>query len=58
MVHPGMNRLLRERAKIEGKHVEDEKTYRDYLYELFPEGPVYTLCKLAGLPNPKDEVET
>ena len=58
MIHPSMRRLLNERAKLDGKHYEDEKDYRDYLYELFPHEPIRMLCKLAGLPNPKHEVET
>lgn len=56
--HPNMHKLLLNRAKLEGKHFEDETSYRDFLYELFPHGPVRMLCKLAGLPNPGHEVET
>lgn len=58
MVHPTMHKLLRERAHLEGKTFEDEKSYRDFLYELFPHEPIRTLAKLAGLPNPEHEVET
>ncbi len=58
MKHPSMHRILAERAKIESKKFEDEKSYRDFLYELFPQGPIPVLCKLAGLPNPKHEIET
>ena len=58
MTHPSMRKLLNERAKLEGKHFEDEKSYRDFLYELFPHGPIRMLCKLAGLPKPVHEVET
>lgn len=43
---------------LEGKDFKDEKDYRDFLYELFPHGPVRMLCKLAGLPNPEHEIET
>ncbi len=58
MKHPSMHQLLKDRAKNDGKHFKDEEAYRDFLYELFPQGPVRVLCKLAGLPNPKHEVET
>ncbi len=57
-VHPTMHKILRERAKEEGKDFLEEEAFRDYLYELFPKGPIPTLCKLAGLPNPKEEIET
>ncbi len=56
--HPSMHKLLAGRAKLEGKQFADEESYKNFLYELFPHGPVRMLCKLAGLPNPKDEVET
>lgn len=56
--HPTMHKLLKDRSRLENKHFEDEKSYRDFLYDLFPHGPIRKLCKLAGLPNPKDEVET
>ncbi len=58
MKHPSMHRILAERAKIESKKFADEKSYRDFLYDLFPLGPIPVLCKLAGLPNPADEMET
>ncbi len=59
MIHPSMNRLLRERELSKGKHFSDAEKYRDYLYELFPQppGPIPTLCKLAGLPQPVEEIE-
>jgi len=53
-----MHKLLAGRAKLESKQFADEESYKNFLYELFPHGPVRMLCKLAGLPNPKDEVET
>lgn len=58
MTHPTMHKILRERAKEEGKDFLSEEKFKDHLYELFPHGPIRMLCKLAGLPNPKDEVET
>ncbi len=58
MTHPSMHKLLASRAKLENKKFSDEESYKTFLYELFPHGPIRMLCKLAGLPNPKDEVET
>ncbi len=58
MTHPSMHKLLAHRARLEDKCFSDEKSYKAYLYELFPHGPIRMLCKLAGLPNPKDEIET
>lgn len=60
MIHPSMHRLLRERELKQGKDYEGAEKYRDYLYELFPDppGPIPTLCKLAGLPKPVEEIET
>ncbi|HHJ13825.1 MAG TPA: TusE/DsrC/DsvC family sulfur relay protein [Gammaproteobacteria bacterium] len=56
-VHPSMHRLLRWREQQDGRPFEDEKIYRDHLYELFPRGPIQTLTRLAGLPAPVEEVE-
>lgn len=56
-VHPTLHKILRERAKEEGKDFSDEKAFRDFLFELFPKGPEATLCRLAGLPNPDEEFE-
>jgi len=56
--HPNMHKLLADRAKLETKQFSDEESYKTFLYELFPHGPVRMLCKLAGLPKPKDEIET
>lgn len=56
--HPSLHKLLLQRAALENKHFEDEKRYRDFLYDLFPHGPVRMLCRLADLPNPRDEIET
>ncbi len=58
MVHPSMHKLLVNRAKIHHKTFSEEENYRDFLYDLFPHGPIRMLCKLAGLPNPEHEVET
>lgn len=58
MTHPSMHKLLLDRARLENNHFSDEESYKDFLYYLFPHGPVRMLCKLAGLPNPEHEVET
>ena len=45
-------------APIRASTLSDQKSYRDFLYGLFPErpGPVVELCKLAGLPKPLEDV--
>ncbi len=55
--HPTMHKLLLTEGKLHGDHFKDTKLYRDFLYETFPKGPIQTLCKLAGLPKPAEEVE-
>ena len=50
-VHPTMHKLLLMREKRQGTDYETEKAYRDYLWKLFPKGPIQTLSKLAGLPS-------
>lgn len=57
MRHPTMHELVLTLGRHHGKHFEEAKKYREFLYELFPKGPVPTLCKLAGLPKPVGEVE-
>ena len=52
-----MRRLMADQAKVENKHFKDEKSYRNFLYDLFPHGFVRMLCKLAGLSNPEDGIE-
>lgn len=56
--HPTMNHLLRELAMREGKNFTDAEKYKNYLYEMFPHGPIQKLSKLAGLPNPGNENES
>ena len=52
MRHPNMNELIREHAKRRGRSFEEEKhDYKEFLYELFPHGPIRMLAKLAGLPR-------
>ena len=57
MRHPTMHELVMTLGKYHGKHFEEAKKYREFLYELFPQGPVPTLCKLAGLPKPVADIE-
>ena len=52
MRHPTMNELIRNRAKLNGKDFEkEEHDYKEFLFELFPHGPIPMLAKLAGLPQ-------
>ncbi len=55
--HPTMHKLLLTEGRLHGERFEDSKLYRDFLYETFPKGPIPTLCKLAGLPKPSEEIE-
>ncbi len=57
MRHPTMHELVKTLGKYHGKHYTEEKKYRDFIYELFPMGPISMLCKLAGLPKPVGEVQ-
>ena len=50
MRHPRMNELIRLRAKLDGKDFEkEEHDFKEFLYELFPHGPIRMMAKLAGL---------
>ncbi|MEN8130614.1 MAG: TusE/DsrC/DsvC family sulfur relay protein [Pseudomonadota bacterium] len=53
-VHPTMHKLVLTLGKHHGQHFHEQEAYKKFLYELFPHGPVRMLCKLAGLPNPKE----
>jgi len=59
LIHPSMHCLLCERELKRGKGFEGAEKYRNFLYERFPNPPrpIPTLCKLAGLPKPVDEIE-
>jgi len=57
MRHPTMHEWVTTLGRFHGKPFKEAKAYRDFLYELFPRGPIPTLCKLAGLPKPVEEVE-
>jgi len=55
--HPTMHNLVMSLGKQHGEGYSDRKAYEKFLYELFPKGPVQTLCKLAGLPKPMGDVQ-
>lgn len=55
--HPSMHKLVMTLGKQHGKEFHERKEYEEYLYTLFPKGPVPELCKLAGLPKPSEEFE-
>lgn len=57
MRHPTMHELVLTLGKHHGRRFEEAKKYREFLYELFPQGPVPMLCRLAGLPKPVGEIE-
>ncbi len=57
MRHPSMHELVKTLGRHHGKRFEEAQKYRDFLYKLFPQGPVPTLCKLASLPKPVGEIE-
>ena len=56
-VHPTMHKLVLTLGKHHGEHFHDEKAYEQFLYDIFPHGPVQELCKLAGLPKPVEDTE-
>lgn len=55
--HPSMREWVLTLGRHHGKRFDEAKKYRDFLYELFPGGPVTSLCRLAGLPQPHNENE-
>ena len=57
MRHPTMHEWVTTLGRFHGKPYKDAKAYRDYLYQLFPNGPIPWLSKLAGLPKPVEEIE-
>ena len=57
MRHPTMHEWVKTLGRFHGKPYTEAKAYRDFLYQMFPQGPVPTLCKLAGLPKPVGEIE-
>ncbi len=57
MKHPSMAILLRTLGKKHGARYEEEKEYEKFLYSVFPTNPIAEICKLAGLPQPRAELE-
>ncbi len=57
MRHPTMHEWVKTLGRFHHRPFKEAEKYRDYLYELFPKGPVQTLAKLAGLPKPVEDVE-
>jgi TusE/DsrC/DsvC family sulfur relay protein len=56
-IHPTMHKLVMTLGKSHGQHFHDHKAYEKFLYQLFPQGPIPVLCKLAGLPKPREDFE-
>lgn len=52
LTHPSMNDLLNTLGRHPGQKFSDAKAYKQFLYDMFPHGPIQMLCKLAGLPDP------
>ena len=52
LTHPTMNDLVNTLGKHQGKSFHDAEAYKEFLYSMFPHGPIQMLSKLAGLPNP------
>jgi tRNA 2-thiouridine synthesizing protein E len=57
MRHPSLREFLKTLGRRHGKRYRDTESYKDFLYKLFPRGPVQMVCKLAGLPKPVLDVE-
>jgi len=53
-VHPTMRTLVMTLGKHHGRRFHEHKDYERFLYDLFPNGPIPELCKLAGLPKPPE----
>lgn len=52
---PTMRKMVLQLGKREGARFRDRKAYEKHIYGLFPAGPVYQICKLAGLPMPQPD---
>ncbi len=55
--HPTMHEWIETLGGFHGRRYSEAKAYRDYLYTLFPKGPLQTIAKLAGLPKPVGDVQ-
>jgi len=57
--HPTMNQLIKELGMRQAEDFnEADEEYKNFLYEMFPHGPIQMLSKLAGLPSPGNENES
>jgi tRNA 2-thiouridine synthesizing protein E len=52
---PTMHKMVLELGKHRGPRFSDRKAYEQHIYRLFPAGPVYEICRLAGLPMPQPD---
>ena len=55
-IHATMHKLVMTLGKHHRQHFHDHEDYEEFLYGLFPKGPVPELCELAGLPKPAEEL--
>ncbi|HCQ64139.1 MAG TPA: hypothetical protein DIU07_02715 [Rhodobacteraceae bacterium] len=55
---PSMHELVNELGRRPGESFTEAQDFKNFLYEMFPHGPVQKLAKLAGLPNPGVENES
>ena len=56
--HPSMNHLIKYLGMQQADSFSEAEEYKNFLYEMFPHGPVQKLSRLAGLPNPGNENES
>ena len=50
---PTMRRMVLDLGAREGARFRDRKAYEKHIYSLFPQDPVRSICRLAGLPMPQ-----
>jgi TusE/DsrC/DsvC family sulfur relay protein len=55
---PTMHELINELGRREGESFTEAQDFKNFLYGMFPHGPIQKLAKLAGLPNPGVENES
>lgn len=52
-----MHQIVKEFGMRNTRKFSEAEQYKNYLYEMFPHGPIQKLAKLAGLPNFGNENE-